>query len=357
MRESHGETCAMLALAKVAAGVGGVALIERPTPQAGPGQVVIDVAAAGICGTDMQIYRWAPRMARRMALPRVLGHEVCGHIVAVGDGVDVSRIGQRVALESHIYCGNCRLCLTERAHLCHHLQYPGIDIDGAFAGQIAVPEQIARVIPDDISDNIAAMLEPFGIAVHASAVGRGVDGRSVLVNGCGPIGLMNVAAARALGASTIIACDLNPRRLEMARTFGADTTINPAEEDVVQHVDELSEGTGIDVVCEYTASASGFETALATLSKGGELKFVAAPSQPHETDFTRWVSSGINVLCIHGRRLFEDWELALELVRSRRVDLEPLVSHVLPLSRATEGFDLIIDGEALKPIIVPDAKA
>jgi threonine 3-dehydrogenase len=164
----------MFGLSKVEAGVGGIALTEHPEPQAGPGEIRLKVAAAGICGTDMQIYHWAPRMAQKMQLPRILGHEVSGVIDQIGPDVDGLSIGDHVSLESHIFCGTCDPCRRDRAHLCENTTYPGISIDGAFADYVVVPARIAWRNPVDLPHEIAAMLEPFGIAVHACMAGSGV---------------------------------------------------------------------------------------------------------------------------------------------------------------------------------------
>ncbi|MFT5391164.1 MAG: threonine 3-dehydrogenase [Gammaproteobacteria bacterium] len=343
----------MRAMVKTEPGPGGVEIRSVPTPQAGAGEVLLRVVAAGICGTDMQIYHWAPRMARRMSLPRVLGHEVCGVIEALGSGVRGLAVGQRVALESHIFCGQCRQCRLGQAHLCNALQYPGIDIEGGFAERVSVPAQIAVPVPDALADTTVAMLEPFGIAVHASMAGDGVAGRRVLINGCGPIGLMNVAAARALGAQLVIAADPNPKRLQMALEMGADRGLDPGEHHVANVVRDMTGGYGVDVVCEYTGSPVGFDTAVAALAKGASLRLVGGPAHPHKIDLTYWLANGLSVHAIHGRRLFEDWEHAFELLASSRVDLAPLASHVLPLEDAVRGFELVIQGDALKPLIVP----
>ena len=255
----------MLALAKIAQEEGGVAVGEYPVPSPGPGEVLIKMQAAGICGTDMQIYKWAPRMRARVQTPRILGHEMAGHIVEVGEGVSRLKQGDFVSLESHIYCGHCRQCRSGQAHVCQNLGYPGISIDGGFAEFAVVPEQICWVNPPDMDPYLAAMLEPYGISVYASDVGTGVSGQSVLINGCGPIGMMNVATARALGAAQILAVDPNPKRCAMAGQMGADRTLDPFEEDVVKACQDMTQGYGIDVAIEYSGTPEGFEACTAAL--------------------------------------------------------------------------------------------
>jgi threonine 3-dehydrogenase len=343
----------MKALCKVEPGEGGIALRDIAMREPGEGQIRIKVAAAGICGTDMQIFRWAPRMARRMQLPRVLGHELSGTVSALGAGVSHLAIGDHVTLESHIWCGHCTTCRRGREHLCENTRYPGIDIDGGFAEEVVVPASIAWVTPASLPHEIAAMLEPFGIAVHASLAGSGVSGQRVLVNGCGPIGLMNVAAARALGARTVIACDPNPLRLATARAMGADHVIDPGRDDLERACRDLTGGLGVDVGIEYSGTEAGFQAVFASLCKGGDFRLVGAPPQAIPVDFTWWLLKCPTLLTIHGRRIWDTWTVSSALVLENKVDLRPIASHVLPLTEGVAAFDLIRRGEAVKPILVP----
>lgn len=343
----------MLALCKVEAAEGGIALREREPRDPRVGEIRIKVAAAGICGTDMQIYGWAPRMARRMTLPRVLGHEVSGTVESVGTGVTNVSVGDHVSLESHIFCGACRPCRLGRAHLCANTRYPGIDIDGAFADFVTVPAVIAWTNPPELSHETAAMLEPFGIAVHACLEGSGVSGQTVLVNGCGPIGLMAVAAARALGARTVIASDLNPLRLRTAAAMGADRAVKADEENLAAVVADMTAAEGVDVGLEFSGSEKGFDAVFACLTKGGDFRLVGAPPTAIPVDFTWWLLKCPKMHNIHGRRIWDTWQRATELVYANRVDLGPIKSHVLPLSEGARGFELIRAGEAVKPLLVP----
>lgn len=343
----------MLAVCKVQEGEGGIAVEERDPRDPGPGEILIKVAAAGICGTDMQIYYWAPRMARRMQLPRVLGHEACGYVEAIGEGVMNVEVGDYVSLESHVYCGTCRPCRLGKAHLCTETTYPGVSFDGGFAEYVTVPSQIAWKNPADLPIEVAAMMEPFGISVHTSLAGSGVAGRTVLVNGCGPIGLMNVASARALGATRIIACDINPLRLATAEKMGADRTVNAAEEDLQSVVRDMTTGDGVDVAIEYSGTEAGFNACFEALAKGGDFRLVGAPPTAIPVDFTHWVVKCPEMQNIHGRRIWDSWQVASELVSSGAVDLGPIHSHSLPIKDGPFGFELIREGKALKPLIVP----
>jgi threonine 3-dehydrogenase len=343
----------MLALSKVSPGENGLELCEVAVSLPKADEIRIKVHAAGICGTDMQIYKWSPRIKRRMTLPRVIGHEVSGIVDQVGSAVSNIQVGDHVALESHIYCNNCLQCRRDQEHLCENLTYPGIDIDGGFAEYIVVPARIAWVITQPLDHNIAAMLEPFGIGVHAALEGSGVSGQTVLVNGCGPIGLMTIAVARALGARRIIASDMNPLRLKTAELMGADRLIKVDEENVVNAVKDFTNGAGADVGIEFSGSEAGFRNVFDSITKGGDFRLVGAPAQPINVDFSQWVLKCPKVHNIHGRRIWQSWERAMPLIYDGKVDLKPLVSHVLPMAEAASGFDLILQGLAVKPIIVP----
>jgi threonine 3-dehydrogenase len=343
----------MLTLCKVAPGEGGIELREIEEPSAAAGEIRISVCAAGICGTDMQIYKWAPRMQRRMTLPRVLGHEVSGIVDQVGSGVDNVRIGDHVVLESHIFCGHCAQCRKDQAHLCENTRYPGIDIDGGFSRYMVVPAVIAWVVTQPLDHNIAAMMEPFGIAVHAALEGTGVSGQAVLINGCGPIGLMCVAAARALGARRIIASDINPLRLNTAAIMGAHRIVNVSTSSLVNAVKDFTNGLGVDVGLEFSGTEEGFRAVFDSLARGADFRLIGAPANPISVDFTQWLLKCPKMHNIHGRRIWKTWQRTMPLIYEKLVDLRPLVSHVLPVAEGARGFDLILQGQAVKPILVP----
>lgn len=342
----------MLALRKVAPGPGGLALDDVTRRDPGPGEVAVAVDAAGICGTDMHIYRGAP-FAARMQLPTVLGHEIAGRVEALGAGVTGLRVGERVAVESHIPCGQCRICRTHRAHICPHTRYPGVDIDGGFAALAVLPAEIVIPLPAGIEPRIAALFEPFGIAVHASLEGSGVAGRHVLISGCGPIGLLNVIAARALGARRITATDINPRRLAAAVAAGADEAIDMSARTLAEVSNDVTGGAGFEVMIEYSGAASVLEQAAGCVEPGGELRILGVPEGGANVPFEQWLMRGLVVRGIHGRRLHETWDVAVELVHGGRVDLAPVISHELPLADGLHGFGLIERGEALKVLLDP----
>ncbi|HLV77059.1 MAG TPA: alcohol dehydrogenase catalytic domain-containing protein [Marinobacter sp.] len=342
----------MLGLAKVQSGVNGLQVGHYDVRRPGEGEVLLKVLVAGVCGTDMQIYHGQGAFAKRVQLPTILGHEMAGVVEEVGANVSRARVGDIVSLESHIPCGNCPLCDTGRSHVCPHTRYPGIDINGCFAEYVTVPESILWVNPGDVDIEKAALLEPLGIAVHATLEGKGVAGKTAVVNGCGPIGLMNVAVAKHFGADVVVAIDTNERRLQAAMEMGADVAMNPLRQDVVAEVKTRFGGYGADVVFEYTGSPEGVRNIFSMVAPLGEVKWCATPSRSMEFDFGVWRPGRPTIYNIHGRRIWETWHSTAPLVYENRINLDPIASHKVPLQNATEAFDLIVAGEAVKPLIM-----
>ena len=342
----------MLALSKVAAGVNGLAVRHCDPRAPGPDEIQLKVIAAGVCGTDMQIYHGYGAFAQRVKLPTTLGHEMCGTVVDVGANVTSVRRGDLVSLESHIPCWTCKACRTGRAHVCRNTRYPGIDIDGTFAEYVTVPASIAWVNPPGTDAEMAALLEPLGIAVHATQEGSGVAGQTVVVNGCGPIGLMNLAVARHFGAHRVIAVDPNAYRRKVAHAMGADVVVDPLAEDPAKVVRALTGGEGADVVFEYTGSPEGVHNCFAMLAMLGEVRWCATPGKAMSFDFGEWRIGRPTIYNIHGRRLWTTWETAAPLVYDGKIDLSPIASHRVPLAEGERAFELILSGHAVKPLIL-----
>jgi threonine 3-dehydrogenase len=343
----------MLALRKINPGSGGLEIADVAAPSGpGPGEVLVRVIATGICGTDLHISEGG-RFSLRMKLPTILGHEICGVVEAVGSMVPHLAPGQRVAVESHLPCGHCYTCNRGWSHVCPNTRYPGIDFDGGFASRAILPARIVWPLPDEITDEVAALMEPFGIAVHTSLEGTGVAGATVLIAGSGPIGLMNIAAARALGAMSIIASDISPTRLRAAAQLGADRVVNVMEDDLGKVVADVTGGRGVDVAVEYSGQATSLKAMPRLITNGGELRLVGVPEGDVPFPVGGFLRKGITIRNIHGRRLFSTWEQTTSLLRERRVDLSRVVSHRLPLSDALHGFEMCRSGAALKVLLVP----
>jgi threonine 3-dehydrogenase len=327
---------------------------DWPEPVAGPGQVIVQVAAASLCGTDRELYEWTPSaQAFELSLPVVLGHEGSGTIVAVGDGVDRFAVGDRVAMESHLVCGHCHSCRSGNPHTCENTRILGMHIDGVFAERVAVPADICVPLPDEISLEIGALLEGAGVAMHAiQRADYAVAGQNVLINGCGPVGLVIAKLAITMGAANVIAVEPNAFRQEQARSLGA-RVLHPSE-DIAAICQEIS-GTrgGFDVAYEVSGVRGVLPPLFEALRSNATLVTIGHPGEPAPIDIARWINKkGITLRGIYGRRLWQSWDQLMLLIQSGRLDLDWLVTHRLPLRSADEAVHLLT-GDAGKVLLIP----
>ncbi len=331
----------------------GLELAEVDVPQIGPRDVLIKVRAASICGTDLHIYNWDPWAQSRIKPPLIIGHEFCGDVVAVGEEVHNVKVGDYVSAESHIVCGTCAYCRTGRGHLCPNTQIIGVDRDGAWAEYVAIPAENAWPNPPTVPPHIATLEENFGNAVH-TAFAVDLRAKKVLVTGCGPVGVMAIAVARAIGARAIYATDISDYRLDLARKMGADVTINARREDVVARVMELTEGEGVDAWLEMSGAPSAIEQGFQVLKPGGEVAMLGLPPEPMSFDLNNWVIfKGATIHGIIGRRLWETWFQMRGLLRSGAVNLETIVTHKFPLEEFEKALETMASGESGKVVLIP----
>lgn len=332
----------------------GFAMRDLPVPEVGPHDVLVNVKAASICGTDLHIHRWDPWAQGRLHLPLVVGHEACGEIARVGSDVTEVREGDFVSLESHVVCGTCDMCLTGRGHLCRNTSILGVDRDGVFAEYVAVPAINAWPDPPGMAPEIASLQENFGNAVH-TAFTVDLRAKKVLVTGCGPVGLMAIAVAKAIGARSVYATDISSYRLELARTMGADDVFNDRDGETFHAVMEATEGEGVDALLEMSGAPSAIRQGFRLLKPGGEAALLGLPGHAMEFDFDNLlIFKGITVHGVIGRRLWETWFQSRGLLRSGAVDLGPIVTHQLPLSEFEKAFELMESGECGKVVLLPD---
>jgi threonine 3-dehydrogenase len=327
---------------------------EVSEPAVGPSDVLIRVHYAGVCGTDLHIWEWDAWASGRLRPPVVVGHEFAGEIVRLGPEAAASElleVGDLVTAEGHIICGHCLQCRIGLGHLCRRTQIIGVDRDGAFAEYIAMPaSNVIRL--DGIAPEIGAIMDPLGNAVHTVLEGGGVPGSAVFVLGCGPIGCFAVGVARAAGASLVVASDLNPTRLELARRMGAHVTLNPAVDDVVARVHELTGGDGADLVCEMSGHPAGHAQAFAAARLGGRVNLLGTPSRTTEVDFARDVIfKGLTLYGVTGRKMYETWLQMLRLLRAGQLDPSPVITHRFPLEAIADAIAVIKDGRAGKVIL------
>jgi threonine 3-dehydrogenase len=342
----------MRALVKETAGPG-IVLREVPVPACGPSEALIRVHHAGVCGTDLHIWEWDSWASQRLRPPVIVGHEFAGAITQLGSDADASgllSVGDLVTAEGHIVCGHCLQCRLGAAHLCRRTQIIGVDRNGAFADYIVMPASNVMKL-DGIPTEIGAIMDPMGNAVH-TVLEAEVPGSTVLVLGCGPIGCFAIGVARAAGASLVIASDLNPKRLELARAMGAQVTLNPKSDDVVARVRELTGGDGVDLVCEMSGHPSGHAQALAAARMGGRVNLLGTPSRTTEVDFARdIIFKGLTLYGVTGRKMYQTWHQMLRFLRAGQVNPRPVITHRFPLEQIADAIQVIKDGQAGKVIL------
>jgi threonine 3-dehydrogenase len=341
----------MRALVKAEPGPG-LALTEVAVPELGPRDVLIRVHTAGICGTDLHIFEWDAWAAGRVRPGRVIGHEFMGVVAAAGAAVRSVRPGQRVSGEGHIGCGHCYCCRTGQGHICDRVDIIGIDVDGCFADYLRLPEENVWPLRDEISDAVGAMHDPLGNAMHTVAV-QPVSGRSVAVTGTGPVGLLCAAIARAHGALDVVALDVNPLRLELAREMGAAATFDPRDPGTPEAVlGRTRDGRGVDVLLEASGNPAAIHLGLRLLRSGGSAALLGLPSGPVSFDLPEEVIfKGLTIHGVNGRQMFETWYQVDAVLRSGQIHPERIVSHRLPLEAYGEAFALLRRGEAVKVLL------
>jgi threonine 3-dehydrogenase len=328
----------------------GLALERVPEPKPGPADVLIRVRHAGVCGTDLHIADWDAWAQGRIKPPVVLGHEFAGEIVDLGPDVRTLKKGQLVTAEGHIVCGHCLQCRTGNGHVCRNTSIIGVDRDGAFADLIAMPA--TNVLPlDGIPTEIGAIMDPMGNAFHTVLTAE-IPGSTVFVVGCGPIGCFAVGIAKAAGAAKVIASDVNPKRLELARAMGAHVLVNAGQTDVVEAVRAETGGEGADVVCEMSGNPKALRQGFAAVRLGGRVQLLGLPSGEVPLNLASDVIfKGVTVYGVIGRKMYETWHQMQRFLASGRFDPRPVITHRLPMTRIDDAIAAIRSGEAGKVIL------
>jgi len=332
----------------------GIELREVPVPTPGPGEVLVRVQSASVCGTDLHIFNWDPWAQGRIHPPLIPGHEFSGAVAAVGRGVTTVKEGDLVSAEMHVACGKCLQCRTGQAHICQHVRILGVDADGAFASYAIIPESNIWKLSPTIPHDYASLLDPLGNAVHTVLAGD-IAAKTVVVTGCGAIGLFSIAVAKACGAARVFALEVNAHRRSVAAAMGADLALDPAVDNVKEQILETTGGTGVDVLLEMSGHPAAMRLGFALLRTGGRASLLGIPSQPVELDFAKdIIFKGATVQGINGRKMFETWFQMEALLATGKLNLEPVITHRLKLSEFTQAMELLRTGEAIKVILKPE---
>lgn len=327
----------------------GIWMDQVSFPSIGHNDVLIKVLKTAICGTDVHIYNWDEWSRKTIPTPMTIGHEFVGIITEIGSEVRGLKEGDRVSAEGHITCGHCRNCRAGKRHLCRNTIGVGVNRPGCFAEYISVPASNVFRVPDMISDDIAAILDPFGNAAH-TALSFDLVGEDILITGAGPIGIMAVAIARHVGARYVVITDVNDYRLEIAARLGATAAINVTKTSISDTVKQLGMKEGFDVGLEMSGNIQAFRDMLQSMNYGGQVAILGIPSGEVSLDLTQIIFKGLKIKGIYGREMFETWYKMTSMLQSH-LDIAPVITHRLSVDDFQQAFDVMRSGQSGKVIM------
>ncbi len=327
----------------------GLWLEEIPDPVIGINDVLVRVRYTGVCGTDLHIYQWDEWAQKTIPVPMAIGHEFAGEIVAVGSNVNDFFPGDLVSGEGHVVCGRCRNCLAGRRHLCASTQGVGVNRPGAFAELISLPMSNIWRHHRGIDQEVAAIFDPFGNAVH-TAVSFPVLGEDVLITGAGPIGIMAIPVVRHAGARHIVITDVNPFRLDLARKMGATLAVNVKETALADVQKQLGMQEGFDVGLEMSGNAAALGEMISNMSHGGKIAILGIPATETMMDWRQVIFNMITIKGVYGREMYETW-YKMSVMLESGVDISPVITHRFPYHEFERGFEAMTTGQAGKVIL------
>jgi threonine 3-dehydrogenase len=327
----------------------GIWMQDIPKPSVGHNDVLIRVNRSAICGTDIHIYQWDDWAQHTIPVPLAVGHEFSGTIVECGIEVRGFEPGDRVSAEGHITCGVCRNCRAGRRHLCMNTKGVGVNRPGAFAEYLAVPAFNVFKLPDAITDDMAAILDPLGNATH-TALSFDLVGEDVLITGAGPIGIMAVAIARYAGARHVVITDINDYRLELARKMGASAALNVTRDSIDDTMQALGMEEGFDVGMEMSGNPTAFRDLLRTMHHGGKVALLGIPPEDTAIDWNEVIFKGLFLKGIYGREMFETWYKMSSMLQSG-LNIEPVITHHFGIDDFAPAFELMESGQSGKVIL------
>src|SRR5215216_6139297 len=327
----------------------GIWMAEAPKPPVGPNDVLIRIRKTAICGTDMHIFNWDDWAQKTIPVPMTVGHEYVGTVEAMGDEVRGLKLGQRVSGEGHIVCGHCRNCRAGRRHLCRNSVGVGVNRPGAFADYLVIPAENAFPIPDDIPDEIASILDPFGNAAH-TALSFDLVGEDVLITGAGPIGIMAAAICRHVGARHIVITDNNKYRLDLSAQVADAVPVNVAEEDLKSVMAKLGMKEGFDIGLEMSGAPKAFDQMVDNMIMGGKIAMLGLPTGPTPVDWARVIFKALTIKGIYGREMFETWYKMIAMLQSG-LDIRKVITHRMRAEDYATGFELMKQGSCGKIVL------
>ena len=327
----------------------GLWMQDIAVPEVGHNDVLIKINRTAICGTDIHIYQWDDWAQNTISVPLAIGHEFSGEVVECGSEVKGFQTGDRVSAEGHITCGVCRNCRAGRRHLCINTIGVGVSRPGAFAEYLAVPAFNVFKLPDVISDDMAAILDPLGNATH-TALSFDLVAEDVLITGAGPIGIMAVAIARYAGARHIVITDINDYRLELAKTMGASAALNVTRDSLDDTMQALGMEEGFDVGMEMSGNSEAFRDMLRTMHNGGRIAILGIPTEETSVDWHQIIFKGLILKGIFGREMFETWYKMASMLQSG-LDIAPIITHHFGADEYLPAFSLMESGQSGKVIL------
>jgi threonine 3-dehydrogenase len=322
--------------------------VPKPT-KVGPNEVLIKIRKTAICGTDMHIYHWDKWAQATVPVPMITGHEFVGEIDALGSEVTGLQVGDRVSGEGHLTCGHCRNCRAGKQHLCPNTEGIGYDCPGCFAEYFVFPARNVCKLPDDISDEMASILDPFGNATHTALSFNSV-GEDILITGAGPIGIMAAAICKHVGARNIVITDINEYRLDLARKMGATRAVNVAQQSLKDVMQELKITEGFSIGLEMSGNAKAFREMLDLMCNGGSIALLGIPPEEVAIDWNKVIFKSLFLKGVYGREMFETWYKMIAMLQSG-LNIAPIITHQFPIDDFQTAFDVMSSGQSGKVIM------
>lgn len=345
----------MIAVAKTGPGPGRIAVVKVAEPEAGDGDVLLEIEAVGLCGTDLSIYDWHANIAREYnpTFPLVIGHEICGRVVAVGPGVPQSLKGQRVAVNPHLYCNACPLCRRGRTSICVHRKILGCHVNGGAAERLKVRAANVVPLPDGLPPEVGALAEPTAVALHAYERLGAKAWHSVAIFGAGTVGLLLGLTAKSLGLRRVLVVGLptDEDRLEVARRIGLETCIAVPNE-APQIIRRWSDGNGVDLAIEASGDEAAVLAAIMATSRGGRVGLVGFTHRPTNIHTTDLIFGERDLIAVRAYYA-STWDAVVPILAENKETLRHLVTHILPFAEIDRAFDLLRRRQCLKAVLRP----